>query len=456
MWNSLRENPTGFITAGAGLIAAFIAFISLVINRSLTIRHQRDTQFYEALKRFGDKDSPMLRSSAAGLLGQMGAQTSLVIRKKPYFKTATNQLLMGLVLEPDAAVLMSIANAIVDLGSLRRSWVAHRLYHVSRTIEFDFQQAIMEWALGNAITDVEGFSESNIAKVNDISRRASATVGDWLADLKSADESSRKELADVFLTRFRSVAARSELLASANAPSLNRNMVKASHRHELCGQLLAGVFSGDPGRLGVVLDLLLATYDLITPFRLAFLRFRFVLESIKVPKMFLFHWRLADADLSGSLLRNLSFYNATMQRANISGSRLRNVDLKSTDLTDASFRTARLIRVDFSLSDLIGADFSGCQILKKVNFGYATIDERTNFKDCNWWAADFYTVMFFKTEVPDVDWGLLSSIFKRYGSEEQLDRIRNAEDVHPSVQLFMKKSGLWRKKATNPIIEDHV
>src|SRR5438874_2074833 len=39
-------------------LAAMVAFITLVVNYRSTVRSQRDTNFYEALKRFGDKDSP--------------------------------------------------------------------------------------------------------------------------------------------------------------------------------------------------------------------------------------------------------------------------------------------------------------------------------------------------------------------------------------------------------------
>ena len=41
-------------------------------------RSQHDTQFYEALKRFGDKDSPAVRASGAALIAQLGTAATFV------------------------------------------------------------------------------------------------------------------------------------------------------------------------------------------------------------------------------------------------------------------------------------------------------------------------------------------------------------------------------------------
>src|SRR5215203_7507297 len=62
------ENPALLLTLLGAVIAALVAFVSFVFNYRTTLRIQIDTQFYEALKRFGDKDSPSIRSSAAGLI----------------------------------------------------------------------------------------------------------------------------------------------------------------------------------------------------------------------------------------------------------------------------------------------------------------------------------------------------------------------------------------------------
>ena len=76
--------------------AAIVALMSLAFNYRSTLQSQRDTQFYEALKRFGDEDSHILRSTAAGLLAQMGTKRVISFRqRRPYQDTALTQLLEG-------------------------------------------------------------------------------------------------------------------------------------------------------------------------------------------------------------------------------------------------------------------------------------------------------------------------------------------------------------------------
>src|SRR6266550_6722157 len=116
--DNVAENPASVIgivgTILAALFAALVGLTTLFVNSRSAAKAQRDTQFYEALKRLGDKDSPTIRSSAAGLLAQM-AQTkdrevtafelrlrSYLPKKKkpfvefdphfPYFTTARDQL----------------------------------------------------------------------------------------------------------------------------------------------------------------------------------------------------------------------------------------------------------------------------------------------------------------------------------------------------------------------------
>jgi hypothetical protein len=66
---NIKDNATTI----AAIVAAIITIVSFVFNYRATIRNQQDTQFYEALKRFGDNDSPSVRFSAAGFLSVMAA-----------------------------------------------------------------------------------------------------------------------------------------------------------------------------------------------------------------------------------------------------------------------------------------------------------------------------------------------------------------------------------------------
>lgn len=117
-WKKTLDNPAAL----GAILAALFAIISFVFNYSATRQIQRDTQFYEALKRFGD-DSPAIRASAAGLLSQMAGDNSIRYRwyyrvmpwyrwKSPYACTAIDQLVNGLQLENNSVVLNSIKDAM--------------------------------------------------------------------------------------------------------------------------------------------------------------------------------------------------------------------------------------------------------------------------------------------------------------------------------------------------------
>jgi len=80
-------------------------------NYHATLRRQQDTQFDEALRRFGDRDNCIVRASAAGLLAEMAQ------RQPRYFYSAFVQLFSGLMLERSNLTLDSIRTSILDLTS---------------------------------------------------------------------------------------------------------------------------------------------------------------------------------------------------------------------------------------------------------------------------------------------------------------------------------------------------
>ncbi len=86
---SVAENPASVVgvvgTILGAIIVALVSLTTLYYNSRNAIRAQQDSQFYEAMKRMGDKDSPTLRASAASLLALMAQQEwrKPVLSKKP-------------------------------------------------------------------------------------------------------------------------------------------------------------------------------------------------------------------------------------------------------------------------------------------------------------------------------------------------------------------------------------
>lgn len=124
LWSKTLYNLPALVTAVGAILAAFFTLFSFIFNYRSAQRHQRDTQFYEALKRFGD-GSPATRSSAAGLLAQISHREDRVWRRwhgvlplyskeHTYLETALDQLAAGIELESDPVVLYSVAKALHD------------------------------------------------------------------------------------------------------------------------------------------------------------------------------------------------------------------------------------------------------------------------------------------------------------------------------------------------------
>jgi len=121
IWDKYTNNDPADVFESVGVVFCIIVVLLILFTTYRAARRdQRDMRFYEALKRFGDAGSPALRSTAAGILAQMG-------REPAYFDTALDQLVSGLMLEEHPAVQTTIANAILGLARNDRQSVFARL-----------------------------------------------------------------------------------------------------------------------------------------------------------------------------------------------------------------------------------------------------------------------------------------------------------------------------------------
>jgi hypothetical protein len=141
--NTLVANLPQLVGILGAVLAASVGFISFWFNYRATLRNQRDTQFFEALKRFGD-EHPAMRTSAAGLLAQM-AETGWnrwwhdFDRRLPYFTTTLNQLAAGIALETEPVVAAAISDALKQLATLE----PHRVLAAVAVFNRDAQRALL-------------------------------------------------------------------------------------------------------------------------------------------------------------------------------------------------------------------------------------------------------------------------------------------------------------------------
>jgi hypothetical protein len=182
LWQSIAENPVstfGVLGALIALIGAFIAarvaFLSFFFNYHAALKNQTDSQFYEGLKRFGDKDSPAIRASAAGMLAVMGQMEVSRFEQKepaflrrvslsrvvdrPYLSLAVDQLLSGLMLEQNVTVLSAIKSALQRLIPLDREGAKDGLYRVNLLLQENLISALAEFFAARGFTQLAGISE---------------------------------------------------------------------------------------------------------------------------------------------------------------------------------------------------------------------------------------------------------------------------------------------------------
>ena len=119
----LFNDPADTVGAAGTVLGAFVLLALFALNGSAMRRLQRDTGFYEALRRFGDESSPFARSSAAGILAQTGKYRTFSLWwqdgrfgwQEPYRQTALDQLKARLSIEESPAVLESVKSGIEQL-----------------------------------------------------------------------------------------------------------------------------------------------------------------------------------------------------------------------------------------------------------------------------------------------------------------------------------------------------
>lgn len=378
-WQSLKDNPASAI----GVLGAVVALVSFIFNYRVTLRTQRDTQFYEALKRFGDKDSPTVRASAAGLIAQMGQTKTPVLGKHPYFKTALSQLMTGLALEQNYVALLSIRDGLLELINLDLSLPLKHLYESNLKLQEDACVFLAKFCVVTDVTrDVAG--PGDIAE--DTWRKAmSVTLHDRYALTFLAE--NHKEIFSPFFESYKlaflgmSDAQRIESLIAAQQ-NLQIAFNRLDVNVELCSRALK------------LLDKDISDKYVGTTFE---------------------HIFLAKADLSEVHLRNVTMREAQLQQANLSESTWENVDMR-----DVQLQGANLAKSNWKNSDLRGAR------LQNTKIRWAYLGD-AKFKGANWWAANFYD------EEDSVNSDFLEAFYYLY----RLPTDDQVKDVHESTKEFV-------------------
>ena len=438
--DTVLENPAGVMTVLGAMIAALVALASLIVNSRVTMRTQRDTQFYEALKRFGDKDSPILRSSAAGLLAQMAGERHGLFRRRRYFETTIDQLVTGLLLETHSVALLSISMGIQHLIPSKRRRIAEKLLIVNQKIKGDLQDKLIEWCVNSGIKRLEDITVERVNRLEAISKAGAAMIRDWSIWLSDANSANRDELSKQFSTYFQAVKAASMEIGGEHLIAAQRDLLEISDRltrvNELLGRCLIDNLEPTSNRFYNWLKKNVSIG-------------RFMAKETELRGLFSPGWQLSFTELSrinlllaslptamfsGAILNKVRLDYARLHESDFRKASLKKVTLTHAHLTGARFLFSKLDNVDFYEADLRGADFTNTTF-REVRFTYADFDADTyrSLENTNWWACEYYYRVPFRTMVV-IENEKLDELFSLY--KDKLPS--NPRSLHKSVRAYLE------------------
>jgi hypothetical protein len=329
-WANIRENPASVL----GVLAAFVAFISFIFNYRATLLAQENTQFYEALQRFGDKDSAALRASSAAILAQMAT-----IRRRSYFpkrlftrqheghlaffETVCNQLTVGYLIEENRVGILSIRDALTRLLEIDSLRTTERLYRISERLIVELLSDLTDYFIAHGTK-----------------RSEEVTDGQW----------NRASAIGIGPTTLKQIVARraGDFDAAFTYKPLSFEVLTVEKRAEA---------------LALAKDKLsLTTFrlrSLVVLFNHAFGYPTAGLKGLSSPSLFLVRASLAGRDLRGFDLSMAYMGSADLTKANLTGAWLHNTWLG-------------------------GATVDGAKMW------HAQINDKTDLSDCDWWKADFF------------------------------------------------------------------
>jgi hypothetical protein len=405
-WQKAKDNLPVLGAILGAVITASVAIVSMSFNYHATLRLEQDTQFDEALRRFGDRDNCIVRASAAGLLAGMAQ------RRSRYFDLAYVQLFSALLLERSSLALDSIRSSILDLTSTNPV----RALKVLAALNTTFSRGVAEAFIG--FCAVHG--AESIASVPDKLWKEAEI-------LTSFDQRAIKALFNTLPGGFYS-RHYARILRRCN--SLLAEELRA-HKEATCVEL-----RDNAERLRTNIDSIGQACHLVN----TRLQRKIGLPLFKqngmtrvFPNSFLLGARLLD-------LRNWSFVGAVLREADLSGGNLSRANLSGADLSRADLSDAKLLHADCRRARFVHAVLKGADLARahfdSAELSYADLTD-TKFRgtriapealeSTEWWKADF-------TKQPN----LLKAVYKKYKENlPDLETLYIKGQIHRSVLDFV-------------------
>jgi hypothetical protein len=347
---SLIKTNSSILILIASFFTTVVAIASIIFSYRNIQKSQFDLHFYEALKRFGEKDSPLVRSSAAIMLAQAGSALKASFgsfdRRLPFFKTSLEQLSYGLLLEENVKVSSSISDAVKRLVPYAPQYVLQRLYLANLQLQDELVSNLTDFFVSVGAESFEDFEK----------------YGWYYASSASLYDS--KVLKD---------------LVAYSPVDFSIIMQRVSHRVKLMN---------DEEKRQYQMKTLEALEDVSRRLRLNVELCGYTLKHL--PELPL--WKgllpknrnarsfegifLVEVDLKDAKLRRVNLSYARLQYANLSNVRLQKAKLVGANLESANLKKAMLHRADLTGARLQNALLSGTK-LNETNLLDAHIEKET-------------------------------------------------------------------------------
>lgn len=373
---SVLDNPASVVgvvgTILGAIIVALVSLTTLYYNSRNAIRAQQDSQFYEAMKRMGDKDSPTSRASAASLLALMAQhewRKPILSKKpplfkvkswKPYFDTAVDQLLTGHLLETNRVATESIKKALRQLVPLvphNIDAITRELYAANLSFQDELAALIAEFFIVRGCQKPPNPSEN----------QEHVDLWDQLESVTGFDTISLRKLVrynSFFTDRFGTYRLIIDNQDSGDS-----------------GQLLSALHDKlqiASGHLRANVDLFCTALEKLQPKELP--QQPSNLFSFSFDRAFLVDGHLKDANLSNIEFTRANFSWMELYNVNLANADLRWANLKSVMMSEGSLRNSYLLGANFGSAHISGVDLTDAYL--------GEADVSTGLKSA-WWKANF-------------------------------------------------------------------
>jgi putative flippase GtrA len=351
--NAILQNPASL----AAFFAALVALVSFTFNYRITFKNQRDTQFFEAMKRFGDQESVALRLSAVGLLSQMGLQSPT------HFRTAFDQLISGLLVETDMVVLQAITDAAIRMAPKQRKLALATLTKVSEIARVQLFNSMARYIA--ALTSSES-AQRHLHHLTGYSKEAVEII------------TSYREYGEL-LERFE--ALRSTVPPNGNL--LQENVECVARQTQAVAQVVCSVFARNLPLFGYHRGMLLRG---------------FLKRKIIMPQFFCLCFFLSDSVVSFDMWSNKKLLGAYLVKLTMSDGIIEYCFFFECNMSSSVFNRTRFVAVHFEDVDLqngtlVSGIFSFVTMrhtkLNNAKLWGLQIKRGCDLSGANWWTADF-------------------------------------------------------------------